>query len=291
MAIYVDVLVAVNVLIDYFLLLATCRFMQLRGKRLRMVLASVFGGLCALVVLLPKMHMLLSLLMNLLFSVILLLIAFGRPPLRFFAKVLACFYGMSLLFSGVMTVLWFFVFPAGMVVNNGRVYFNISPLLLIVFTVVTYTIMRVIYALTGRHELKRRVYSLTVSVEGKDAPLQAMADTGNSLRDAMSHAPVLVAEYAAVEMLIPEEIRSIFRKKGDWQDIGAVERSAWRSRFHLIPFTAVYSNGFLPAFRADKIALTGKNGKQIDKSVYIAVCDQKLSLGNYNALFNPEILQ
>ena len=290
MVIYVDMLVAVNVLIDYFLLLATCKFLQLHAKRVRFLLASFLGGVSALVVLLPKLNLLFSLSINLLASSIILLVSFGKTPHRYFIKILACFYGISLLFSGVMTVLWFFVFPNGMVVNNGKVYFNISPLLFIALTVVSYTIMRLVYLLTGRHELKRRVYPVTVTVEGRNVELMAMADTGNSLRDTVSRAPVLVAEYAAVEPLIPEDFRPLFQKKGDWKEIDQLGQSGWQSRFHLIPFAAVYANGLLPAFKADKILVKGED-RDRKKTFYIAVCNQKLSLGNYNALFNPELLQ
>lgn len=288
--IYVDVLISTNILIDYFLLLATCKFLQLHVKRLRMVLASFLGGAGALIVLLPRLSVPVSLLINLGVSILLLLTAFGKTPIRFFTKIVVCFYGISLLFSGVMTVLWFFVFPDGMVVNNGKVYFNISPLLFIGLTVISYTVMKIIYYVTGRHELKQRVYPLTVTVDGRNVDLKAMADTGNSLRDTISRAPVLVAEYAAVEPLIPESFRPMFQKKGDWKEIDQIGKSGWQSRFHLIPFTAVYANGLLPAFKADKILVKGE-AKKIDKTFYIAVCNQKLSLGNYNALFNPELLQ
>lgn len=290
MIIYVDVLVATNLFIDYFLLLAACKFLQIHTKRWRMLAASFLGGASSLIVLLPKLSLPVTLLLNLMVSALLLWVAFGKTPIRFFIKILVCFYGVSLLFSGIMSVLWFFVFPDGMVVNNGKVYFNISPLLFIGLTVASYTIMRVLYLITGRHELKQRIYPVTVTVEGKDADLMAMADTGNSLRDAISRAPVLVAEYAAVEPLIPEAVRPMFQKKGDWEAVGQMEQSAWKNRFHLIPFTAVYADGLLPAFKADKILVKGTD-KKIDKTFYIAVCNQKLSLGNYNALFNPELLQ
>ncbi len=291
MVIYIDVLIAVNILIDYFLLLATSRFLQLRAKRLRMVGAAFLGGVSSLLVLLPQMHFILNLIINLLISALLLWAAFGKTSFAFFAKTLACFYGMSLLFSGVMTVLWFFAFPSNMVVNNGKVYFHISPIILIVLTAVSYTVMRLIYMLTGRHELKQRVYPLTITVEGKTIELLAMADTGNSLRDVMSHAPVIVAEYAAVEPLIPEPLRFLFRRDNDWEDVTPIDNSAWNSRFRFIPFKAVYANGLLPAFRGDKIFVKEKNRPPSNKSFYIAVCNQKLSLGNYNALFNPELLQ
>ena len=64
--VYVDVLVVVNIFIDFLLLLGTGRFLQLKSKLLRLILASLLGGAQSLVALLPEIPAALNILLDLL---------------------------------------------------------------------------------------------------------------------------------------------------------------------------------------------------------------------------------
>ena len=52
--VYADVLVIVNLYVDFFLLWATRRVLQLRAKPWRLAAGALVGGLCALACLLPQ---------------------------------------------------------------------------------------------------------------------------------------------------------------------------------------------------------------------------------------------
>ncbi len=56
MYIYVDVLLILNLYVNYFLLLATGRLMHLPCGRKRCIAAAAVGSLCALTIFLPPMH-------------------------------------------------------------------------------------------------------------------------------------------------------------------------------------------------------------------------------------------
>ena len=99
--VYVDVLVVVNIFIDFLLLLGTGRFLQLKSKLLRLILASLLGGAQSLVALLPEIPAALNILLDLLFASALVLIAFGKADFRSFLKRTLVFFGVSFFFCGI----------------------------------------------------------------------------------------------------------------------------------------------------------------------------------------------
>ena len=93
-----------------------------------------------------------------------------------------------------MLGIWFVAAPNGLIINNSIVYFNISPLVFLIFTVLCYVVLRVIQRITGRQmpmELQCRV---TVYLQGRTVPCLARIDTGNDLVEPFSGFPVLVVD-------------------------------------------------------------------------------------------------
>ena len=129
--IYIDVLLAVNIFINYFLLLAAAKFLAVRRICLRILAASILGSAYSLTMLMPSISMVLALLMKLAMSASLVLIAFPWGGKKQFLKSLACFYIMNFAFAGFMMAIWHFISPQGMIIKNSIVYFNISPIILI----------------------------------------------------------------------------------------------------------------------------------------------------------------
>ena len=77
--IYVDVLLGLNLFINYFLLLAVSKFLSWEGKRKRFFLAALIGALYSLTILLPELPDILSLIFKLLIAGVLIRIAFSVP--------------------------------------------------------------------------------------------------------------------------------------------------------------------------------------------------------------------
>ena len=154
--IYIDVLLAVNIFINYFLLLAAAKFLAVRRIRLRILAASVLGAAYSLTMLMPSIPMVLALLMKLAMSASLVFVAFPWGGKKQFLKSLACFYIMNFAFAGFMMAIWYFISPQGMIIKNSIVYFNISPIILIGSTAVCYVVIRFIYRFIGKHEVDRK---------------------------------------------------------------------------------------------------------------------------------------
>lgn len=266
--VYIDVLMTVNFFINYFLLLACAKFLTLSFKRSRLAIASALGAVFSLCVLLPEYPAVLSLMGKLLMSVAIVLCAFGFGGIKRIIRNTLAFYIINFAFAGAMIAIWYFFAPQGMVIRNSVVYFNISPVLLIVLAAGCYAVLSLITRITGRQAPKELFCHITVQQGGISCGCNARVDTGNSLREPFSNYPVVVIEQNTIRRLIPPDETLNFR---------------------LIPFEAVGGSGVLKAFRPERLTIHYADRIIQVSNVYIAVSQTKL--GSYEALLNPDLLQ
>jgi stage II sporulation protein GA (sporulation sigma-E factor processing peptidase) len=266
--VYIDVLMAVNFFLNYFLLLACAKFLSLTFKRSRLAIASAVGAVFSLCVLLPEYPAALSLTIKFLMSVIIVLCAFGFGGIKRTIRNTLAFYVISFAFAGAMIAVWYFLAPQGLIIRNSIVYFNISPILLIVLAAGCYVVLTLIGRITGRRAPKELFCRITVQYHGISCGCNARVDTGNSLREPFSNYPVVVIEQSTIQRLIPPE--------GDLN-------------FRLVPFEVVGGSGVLKAFRPDRLTIHYNDRIIQVSNVYIAVSPTRL--GSYEALLNPDLLQ
>lgn len=287
--IYVDVLLCMNLFINYFILLATARFLRQEVTRKRLLLGAALGAVYSLTILFPPINAFLSVFIKLLMSVTIVLASFGIRESKSMLKMIACFYSISFAFCGAIFAVWYFLAPKGVMIQNGIVYFNISPLILLVATVCSYFIIRVISRITGRQMPKDLFCEVKIGVGQKNIRIKAKIDTGNSLIEPFSHLPVIVVEYHFIEDLIPEEVRSFFLSPAKMQNSYETLKK-WDCPCRLIPFQVVSESGVLPAFRPDQFCLIQGN-QAVEKSAYVAVCSAKMLGNEFMALINPELIE
>lgn len=92
--IYIDILVCLNVIVNYFLLLASGKFLSRPYKRWRILLGAFLGGLYSLYILLPQLAQWFTILVELAMAATITLTAFGRKGIL---KTCSCFFAMSFL--------------------------------------------------------------------------------------------------------------------------------------------------------------------------------------------------
>ena len=279
--IYIDVLIATNIFINYFLLLAVAKFLHSNAKRWRLVLASVLGAAYSLVILAPPINPWLFLLIKLAMSATMISLAFVIKSVKSFLRNIACFYCMNFAFAGIMLALWYFISPQGLIVKNSVVYFNVSPLLLLTATVACYFGIKLLNRAAGRPADSCTFCRLIVEAGGEKTELMAKVDTGNSLKEPFSGFPVTVAQYESVKQILPDEVKQQF-----CVNMGG---GGCRTGLRMVPFHAVGGEGLLPAFRPEKVIVVTKDSQIELTDIYVAVCKTKVS-ETFEALLNPEML-
>lgn len=275
--IYIDVLIIVNLFVNYFILLTTSKFLNLKLKLSRLILGEILGAIYSLYIFIPEPNIFISILIKLFMSIIMVAVSFEFRKIKQFLKIIVCFYAVNFAFSGIMFTLWCVFKPSGMIMNNDIVYFNISPLTLIISTVVSYIIIEIINRVIEKKQLKSSKYEIGIKFKDKYIVLNAKIDTGNLLKEPFSNLPVIVVKKSEINLLIPEF--DIFESIENQNEIKKL-------KIRMIPFKTVSGTGILPAFKPEYVVLKGN----LKKQAYIAVCSDEYFLEDISCLANPEIL-
>ena len=244
MTIYIDVLVTVNIFIDFFLLMCVRRFLNIRARLFRLILGSLTGGILSLTALLPVIPAGLNIAADIIFASIIVFAAFGRTNIKNYIKRVAVYFGISFFFCGIMIFIYTAFKPNGMAICNDFVYFDISPVLLIALTLVCYYIMKLIQRLT-KGDISKRVGNVEIELGGHSATFGAVLDTGCNVKEPFSGEYVIIAEKSLLSDIVPE-----------------------KSKMRVIPFDSLGGNGLLMGFKPDKLTVDSK-----EVNAYIGVCE------------------
>lgn len=248
--VYIDSYFFLNLLADYLLCLCAGRICGLRLKRTRYFLAALFGAFYAAASLFPGLSTLSLPFFRLAAGLLMGLIAFGaeQTPLRCTAVLL----GVSAGFGGA---LWALSLTSG---GGGAAYLDLKTLLLAF--ALCYGAGSLFFRGRGRLPERPRV-PVQASFLGRTAELTALVDTGNSLSDPATGAPVMI--------VCPQALRPIFQEDTALFSLPPVElmeqaarTPALKGKLRLIPYTAVGVSGLLPAFRPELLLVDGKPDKE-----------------------------
>lgn len=274
MEVYVDVLLLINLLVDYFLLSLTAKLLKKKTSVLRLVLSSLLGAVSSLYIFLPQMNIVFEVFIKVAVCGLMTLIGFNNTTLKSFSRSLSVLVAVTFGYAGFMIAFWYTFKPTGMIINNSVVYFNVSPLFLIAFSVVAYLIISIVKIVTEKNCDFAKVCEIEVFAEGKSATLRAIIDTGNSVEDMFSLSEVIVADESVLYQLFDDYPAS---KNLD-------------NRYRALPLSTVSGAGLLNGYRCDTADVI-YNGKKIQLiKPILAISKVKLDDG-YNAIINPKILE
>jgi stage II sporulation protein GA (sporulation sigma-E factor processing peptidase) len=288
MVVYIDVLFVINLIVNYFILLAVSQILKRNDKRWRLFAGAALGALYASLIFFPKLEILYVALLKLVLSITIVAVSFKIYSIKNFFKLIAVFYIISMLFGGVISALEYFLAPPRLIVQNGIAYLNISPLFLILSSAGCYIVIKLFSRFFHADVHTDDIYEISIEFENKTVTMTALLDNGNDLTDAISGAPVIIAEYSKTEPLIPIKYRDVF-KTGQLKRTIQDDTSGFSKRFRLVPYGSVgTAGGLLPAFRPDRVSVKKAGISSAD--VLVGVTNKKLSDdGVFTALLNPRI--
>ena len=226
----------------------------------RIILASFVGALFALTVLLDSRSFLLSAGIKIVSTLAVTVIAFCFHSFKELCKHCLLTLCVSFLFSGMMIAVFELFHPPNMLIVNDVVYFDVDPLLLLALTGAIYIAMILIEKLF-RERLKASVVRLEFTVCGSTYACLGKIDSGCSLTEPFSGAPVIIADGSI--LTIPE----------------SPDR-------RVIPYTTVDHTSILFGVKAESVAI---DGKAVDRPVCIAQGNVRNSA--YQAVINSEIVR
>jgi stage II sporulation protein GA (sporulation sigma-E factor processing peptidase) len=285
--IYADVLFLINLIIDTMLLCATAFLLKKEIKKMRLLMASIFGALYSVVIFFIEMNTLLSFVLHILISVIMIKILFGKAKVKVLLKNTLTFIIISFIFGGCVIALYNFTpFSEIIAISNGVSYLNVSFFSLIIICVLSYLLIIFLSKSLSSSNLNTYLSKVEIYFNNNTVKLNGFTDTGNSLTDNLTGIPVVIAEFNAVKELIPMEMHSFFN--GNYESELKCEL---KCKIRLIPYKGIWENsGLLACFKPDFLRATASNRKAYKSNVLVGVVNDSLSLtGEYSILLHPDI--
>ena len=275
MGVYLDVVFALNGIINYLLLCASGRLCGAVPRRMRLLAAALFGALYACAAVLPGLRFLNGALWRAAALAVMLALASGlrRRTVQFGALFLA----LSLALSGLLLTLSS-ALGAQVWLLEGRAYYLLGFPTLVLTAGAVYLGAWLLLQGTVAHP--GGIVPAQLTLMGKSAALNLLRDTGNTLRDPFTGRHVPVVEAGVFARLVPEA-RDIPMRDA----VQAVQ--ALHARFpaltvRLLPYRAVGTEGaMLIAFRCDSLRV----GNREKRNLLVAISPTKVSEnGDYEGL-------
>ncbi len=278
MVVYVDILIILNLYINYFLIRATAVITRRKCSRVRCVSAAFVGALGALAILLPEMPFFVVVLFKAALGALIVFIAFSkRQPVRqprqkpadFFICLLF-FLVVNFTFAGVMMALWRFAAPLGMVFSNGTTYFNIPIAAIAAFTAAAYFAVRLVRLFADKRLKCDKICEVKISANGGTVTLRGLCDTGNGLCDMFTGKPIIVCDLDKIAPIAPPEVLDYFN--------GKLSES-----IRIVPCRTISAETLVPLFNAEILI----DGKTADG--FAGVTRNPLG-DDIDCVFNPKII-
>lgn len=287
--IYIDVLIFVNFIVNYFILLATQRICCQRAGTLRIFLADALASVCSLAVFLPETGAISGVMLRLAVSSAVVLTAFGFRDCKRFFSLLGGFFAVSFAYAGICFGIWAVFKPKGMIIKNDIVYFDVSPLLLICTSAVCYVLLMLLKKHFSKDEGTSLEYTVEITINGQTSSLKGFLDTGNMLYDCFSECPVIIAKKKYIHNSAIPNFSFAGGEKGLKQLDGSVNLPENLKGFRLIPYCVVGSKGVLPAFKPDGVVISDGKTEYKPDCCLVALSDEQT--GEWEALLGKNIFE
>lgn len=270
LVIYVDVLLVVNLYINYFLIRGTALILRRSVTPHRVIFASAVGAAGSLLIFVPCLHPAVCVLIKILLGAAVTLAAFGIQEKIDLLICALTFLVVSFIFGGAMNALWELAPPAGMFMRNGTAYFDIPIIAVALFTAALYGGFRLLRVILDRRKPQSHA---VVKIRSGDAEvtLDGLADTGNSLRDGFSGKPVVIASMDKVADVAPMNVLNYLSGSSEGLE-----------GLRLAPCRTVTSGGVIPVFPAEVLI----NEKPADALVGVT----REPLSGADCIFDPNII-
>lgn len=274
MTVYADVLVVLNLIVDYFLLSLSAHILKKSISVLRIILSALIGAFSSLYIFLPKMSPVVETFLKISACMLMCLAAFGYLQLKSFLRAFFVVTSVSFLYGGFMIAVWYIFKPSGMIINNSVVYFNVSPVFLILFSVVAYLTIIFARKITERNAVYSKSCNIDLISDKNITSIKGIVDTGNSVEDMFCLSEIIVVDESVA--------KSVFN--------GYPFSDSLKHRYRVLPMNTVSGTTLLDGYRCDK-ALVSFEGKEIElKSPVLAISKTPLKDG-FEAIVNPKIFE
>jgi len=296
--VYADVVFGINFVMDLLILWVAGKLAGRRAKLWRLALGALIMALayCAVTFVgnLPPFFHLISTVIMLIAG---LWAAFAPMNFVVLSKLVLFSYLTAFLIGGIGMGLFYTARFSDIISNITSVSVSDFKLPILAGAVAAfYVLFRFGSKWLETRAIKRQIcMAVRIFFGDRDLELNALVDTGNSLRDPLSHAPVIVAEFDSVKAFLPDSVKLLFYEKQE-NNLQNLLMSAstddFTDRLRMIPYESLgRQNGLLIGFRPDRVEIMREKDTITLSDVVIGIYNRSLSRnGDYQGLLNPELV-
>ena len=245
MVIYVDVLLIVNFLVDYFLIQTVEFITKSKTKVYRCIIGAFIGSLSSLYIFWGIDSVVFDLLLKIIFCCVCTIVVFGFKNIKSFLKYVTTIFIVTALYGGIMKAVLNIFKPKGLYIKNSVVYLNISPLLLIGFTVVFYFVFLGFSLIFKSSSIKSERCDIELYANNNKTKFTAIIDSGNSINDVFGKSDIIIVDKSVYTALF---------------GFGNMDNNPeLLKRYRAVPCGTVGGNEILDGYRCDKAKITSSN--------------------------------
>jgi stage II sporulation protein GA (sporulation sigma-E factor processing peptidase) len=297
MYVYIEYLLLENMIINFIILYVTGILTRTKTSRNRLFIASLLGSLYIFYLFFPNTEFMGEFIVKFAISILMIVVAFNPEKFNLFLKQISAFYLISFIFAGT-TIGLYYILNSNLILSN--VSFRTSEEL-IKFLIIGIGLSTILIRYIFKHyrvkmNKENFLTRITINLNNRKVNLMALIDTGNSLKEPITQKPVIIAEYKAIEPILPEKLKKLYaeNKEIDLNLVGKImEEIGNEVKLRLIPYKSIGNeNGMLIGFKPDSVKIyLNDEIKKIKDDIIVAIYNNKLSNDEqYNGLLHPEIL-
>lgn len=294
MTIYIDVIIAENLIMNYIILYATSLISKSKTSWIRTFNASLLGTSYVVIAYVSKLDMYSNILLKIILSAIIVFIAYNPKDIKKFIKQLTLFYLTTFTFGGVATYLIYVLKPQNIIIENGM-YKGTYVLKVIFMGAILGTIILLISFKFYKNKITKKdiMCKLKIIFKDKEIIVNAIVDTGNMLKEPLTGNPVVVVEKTSLYDLLPKEILNNTESilGGDFNKIPEKIKTEYVQKLKIIPFSSLgKQNGMLVGIKPDKVIIINEDKEEKKENIVVAIYNKSLTKkGEYNALIGMEL--
>lgn len=286
---YLDITLAVNGIMDAFLLGFTAYLLRRRIYLGHLLIAVIIGEIPILLILYDFTD--LTAVSRGLVPFIMVGIGLRTRSLVDLAKGMICFSFLAAACGGL------FYFFAGWLGLSDKItpFLTLSKFLFLPFLIILLIGGCKIWEKINRSNLflDNILYDAEILFGDKSLKVKALLDTGNDLRDPLSGKPVMLLEEKAALPVLPQDILDFL--KLPWRESGSDPWPfLWNTEHYylqkiiFIAAKGINGQSWLPGIRSVKVQI-GQGGNTWEQLVTVALVNRKLSSEDkFQALLHPE---
>jgi stage II sporulation protein GA (sporulation sigma-E factor processing peptidase) len=305
MVVYLDLIFLANLLIDGAILAVTARIRHVRPKLWRLALSAALGASYVVMMVVPSLSFMFTFVVKCLFSLTMILVAFGFGGLQTFLRNLGAFYVVNFVVAGGMFGVHYLLQSPGDVFNgilltrSGGFAYPVkvgSLLIVLAFFPLVWLLRSVVASARRAERMKQYLAQVRIRIDEHESVCVGLIDTGNQLYDPLTRTPVMVVEATQWQEVLPEAWLSRIRRAEVDQLVAAIgtdESFVWQDRLRLIPYRGVNrGTQFMLALKPDKVVIVLNETEIVSDKVLVGLDGGKLAAdGSYQAIIHPTLAQ